>query len=112
MKIMDQAHAPWSHRLKNGALAGNPNLSPRCGAKTRMGTSCCAPAMKNGRCRMHGGASTGPTTPEGRAKSRRARWSHGRYSEEARIEAREVKRLLAEAKACLVRIAGFRSASG
>jgi len=29
--------------------------SPRCGAKTRKGTPCQSPAMKNGRCRMHGG---------------------------------------------------------
>jgi hypothetical protein len=26
----------------------------RCGAKTRKGSSCQAPAMPNGRCRMHG----------------------------------------------------------
>ena len=31
-----------------------------------------SPAMRNGRCRMHRGASTGPRTPEGLAKSRRA----------------------------------------
>ena len=29
--------------------------APRCGAKTRRGTPCRAPAMANGRCRMHGG---------------------------------------------------------
>ena len=34
-------------------------LSPRCGAKTRRGTPCRAPAMPNGRCRMHGGSSPG-----------------------------------------------------
>jgi glucans biosynthesis protein len=26
----------------------------RCGAKTRSGIPCRAPAMRNGRCRMHG----------------------------------------------------------
>ena len=32
----------------------------RCGAKTRRGTGCQRPAnKKNGRCRLHGGASTG-----------------------------------------------------
>lgn len=31
--------------------------SPRCGAKTRQGTPCRAPAVNNKRrCRMHGGA--------------------------------------------------------
>jgi len=45
--------------------------------------------MKNGRCKFHGGLSTGPRTPGGLARSRRARWKHGFYS-------REVKALLAE----------------
>src|SRR5690625_4471150 len=31
-----------------------------CGAKTRAGTPCKNGAMANGRCRMHGGKSTGP----------------------------------------------------
>jgi hypothetical protein len=29
---------------------------------------------------MHGGRSTGPRTPEGLARSQRARWKRGRYS--------------------------------
>ncbi len=36
--------------------------------------------MANGRCRMHGGPSTGPRTPEGQERSRKANWKHGRYS--------------------------------
>jgi hypothetical protein len=41
----------------------------RCGAKTRRGTACQCPAnKKNGRCRLHGGASTGAKTEEGRAR--------------------------------------------
>ena len=36
--------------------------------------------MPNGRCRMHGGPSTGPRTIEGLANSRQARVRHGRYS--------------------------------
>ena len=31
--------------------------SPRCGARTRARTPCRSPAMKNGRCRLHGGQS-------------------------------------------------------
>lgn len=35
-------------------------LHPRCGAHCRTtGSPCMNPAMRNGRCRMHGGASTG-----------------------------------------------------
>lgn len=38
----------------------NPQNKPmRCGAKTRSGAPCASPAMPNGRCRMHGGPSTG-----------------------------------------------------
>jgi len=33
--------------------------------------------MRNGRCRLHGGESTGPRTPAGLERSRRARWRHG-----------------------------------
>jgi hypothetical protein len=40
-----------------------------CGAQTRQGRPCIATALANGRCRNHGGASTGPKTAEGRVKS-------------------------------------------
>jgi hypothetical protein len=49
---------------------------PRCGARCRDGHPCqaraawdvdhCAP--RNGRCRLHGGLSTGPRTPEGKRR--------------------------------------------
>ena len=51
--------------------------SPRCGARTRRGSSCQAPAMPNGRCRMHGGPS--PGGPKGNKNALK----HGRYSAEA-----------------------------
>ncbi|MBK5966173.1 hypothetical protein CCR95_19325 [Thiocystis minor] len=42
-----------------------------CGAQTRKGTSCKQTAIySNGRCKYHGGLSTGPVTPEGREQSR------------------------------------------
>lgn len=43
----------------------------RCGAKTRAGTPCQRPPYfnENGRCCLHGGCSTGPRTPEGKARS-------------------------------------------
>lgn len=34
-----------------------------CGAKTRAGNKCQCSPMANGRCRLHGGKSTGPTDP-------------------------------------------------
>jgi hypothetical protein len=36
--------------------------------------------MKNGRCRMHGGLSTGPKTLQGVRRIRAARTRHGRFS--------------------------------
>jgi hypothetical protein len=42
---------------------------PRCGAKTRAGAPCLMrPVAGKRRCRLHGGLSTGPKTPEGRAQ--------------------------------------------
>jgi hypothetical protein len=48
---------------------------------------------------MHGGLSTGPRTPAGLARSRRARWKHGRYSQQAREERRRVALEVAEINA-------------
>ena len=53
---------------------------PRCGATTREGTPCRAPVAwnattntpLNGRCRLHGGLSTGARTEEGREACRRS----------------------------------------
>jgi len=40
-----------------------------CGARTRKGTPCRRRDIyENGRCPLHGGLSTGPTTPEGKAR--------------------------------------------
>ncbi len=71
-------------RLRNGAQPGDFLAAPRCGARTRAGCSCRQPAMKNGRCRMHGGLSTGPRTAAGRERCRRARLTHGGYSAHVR----------------------------
>ncbi len=76
----EEAAARPAGPLRNGNPRGNPNLAPRCGARTRLGCPCRGPAMQNGRCRMHGGAATGPKTAEGRARIAAARRSHGRYS--------------------------------
>jgi hypothetical protein len=71
--------------LKNGNPQGDPNSAPRCGAQTRANTSCRAPAMKNGRCRLHGGKSTGPRTPEGLERSRKANWQHLQQREKVKL---------------------------
>ena len=80
--VATPAHQPRTGPLRNGNPRGNPNLAPRCGAKARTtGCPCRAPAMPNGRCRMHGGKSTGPRTPAGFANLTRARTTHGKYAQ-------------------------------
>src|SRR5580692_2190311 len=63
-----------------GKRRGNPDLglSLRCGAHTRGGCPCRSPAI-HGKlcCRMHGGRSTGPRTPQGFDDLRAAHTTHG-----------------------------------
>ena len=61
----------------------------RCLAKTRRGTECQRPAITGaGRCRLHGGRSTGPRTEEGRARISAANTKHGRKTKERLAEAK------------------------
>ena len=60
-----------------------------CRAKTRGGAPCQKyPIAGRTRCRLHGGLSTGPKTPEGKAACIAAHWKHGRRSK-AHVEARK-----------------------
>ena len=61
--------------------------------------------MANGRCRLHGGKSTGPRTPEGLERSRRARLVHGYYTAEAKAARAEARRTMRELQ-LLLREAG------
>ncbi|WFU38774.1 HGGxSTG domain-containing protein [Bradyrhizobium sp. CB82] len=71
--------------------------SPRCGAKTRRGNACRAPAVRGkSRCRMHGGAE-GSGAPK---KNRNAR-KLGLFTKEAVAERRQVRVMLDEARKLL-----------
>ena len=71
----------------------------RCGAKTRQGTGCQRPAnKKNGRCRLHGGASTGAKTSEGRKRISQANMRHGKYTKE-KLEKQRMNAALGRATA-------------
>ena len=83
MKNMNQAHASEKFETEPAELHWSFQKAKKCGAKTRSGGSCRNPAMKNGRCRLHGGKSTG--APKGNKNA----FKHGRYSREA-IEARKL----------------------
>src|SRR3954451_16974305 len=74
------------------------HAAPRCGARTRAGTPCRAAAMPAGRCRIHGGASTGPRTGEGLERIRAARTTHGLRTAEMKRIREMIRELKAEAR--------------
>jgi hypothetical protein len=66
--------------------------TPRCGAKTRRGTACQAPAVRDKkRCRMHGGAK-GSGAPVGNQNALK----HGMYTHESLEFQKHVRDLLRE----------------
>ena len=78
-------------------------MGSRCGARTRAGHTCLKFPMPNGRCRFHGGCSTGPRTAEGLERIRAARTIHGAFGAEARAVRKLIKALKAEtARLCEV----------
>ena len=89
---------PGNGPLRNGNHRGNPQLAPRCGARTRRGTACRGPAMKNGRCRTHAGSSTGAKTQDGHNSIAQARTRHGHYGEYGRMLRAIVRDLAARAR--------------
>jgi len=81
-----------------------PNNTKLCLAKNRSGKPCQKyPIVGRTRCRLHGGLSTGPKTPEGKARIAAAHYKHGRRSR-AFVETRkriwiELRKKEAEMKA-------------
>lgn len=71
--------------------------SPRCGARTRGGDPCHAPAARgNMRCRMHGGAG-GSGAPRRNQNARK----HGAFTQERIAERRAIRALLGETRKLL-----------
>jgi hypothetical protein len=76
------------------------NAAPRCGARTRSGTPCQAPAIRGKeRCRLHGGRS--PGAPKGEMNGN---YRHGRYTREMLAERRQLTELLRESRELLSRV--------
>lgn len=76
-----------------------------CGAKTRSGSPCQSKAMANGRCRMHGGKSTG--APKGNKNNLKAGGIYSQFltDEEQIISAEmELGSLDEELKLCKIRL--------
>jgi hypothetical protein len=73
-RFMD-SHAAGRRPVYEGTLPPPPFPAElrglRCGAKNRRGQPCKQSSLgRNARCKFHGGMSTGPKTPEGKARAR------------------------------------------
>lgn len=73
-KASEQAFEEWGKRDYEGQVYLPPFpdelCGMTCGAKTRAGTPCKQKGIyDNGRCKLHGGLSTGPRTKRGKKKS-------------------------------------------
>jgi hypothetical protein len=86
-----QPHLRRRGWLKNGNSPGDFTKAPRCGAKTRKGYPCPQPSMPNGKCRFHGGKSTGPRTPEGLERIRQSKLKHGKFTKEMKVATQYLK---------------------
>lgn len=76
---------------------GPMRASRRCGARTRQGGACCAPAMRGkSRCRMHGGV-PGSRAPRGNRNA----WKHGFFTRAAVAERDDIEALLDQASRLL-----------
>jgi len=89
-KVMKNSLKPWQY---------GPNWQGiRCEARTRRGTLCQRPGNKtNGRCKLHGGRSTGPRTEDGLNRLAASKTTHGRTTKAERAKAKrraEVGRLV------------------
>ena len=78
--------------LENGKIwrFGASWPGQRCEAITRKGTYCQRPGNKtNGRCKLHGGRSTGPRTEDGIASLTASKTTHGRTTKTERTKAKQ-----------------------
>ena len=74
-RIMRNSNRPYRDAM-NLVIASNqrarstPMPAEKCEAMTRQGAACRSKALSNGRCKLHGGLSTGPKTKEGKLASK------------------------------------------
>ena len=75
-------------------------MDKKCGAKSKTNhhLPCRLRALSNGRCRFHGGKSTGPTE-EGRKRLAEINTKHGYWSKERIAERRKLRMLFKELRA-------------
>ena len=81
-------------------------MAELCGAKTRAGKPCQNAAMANGRCRMHGGKSTGAPKNNQNSVKAGALYSSDYYTDEEKLlaEELELESIDAELRLCKIRL--------
>lgn len=88
--MLKSDHEPQDDLEPDVVAPSGLSILPLCGAKTRAGMPCTRYGnVRNGRCNLHGGASTGPINPVSGA-------SHPRYTTGKRTkEAIATRKLIA-----------------
>ena len=78
---------------------------PRCGAKNRSGEPCKAQALTSGRCRLHGGLSTGARSKAGKERQKvaasacmRGKWEEWKARPGGRVLSDEAREALEKVK--------------
>jgi hypothetical protein len=76
---------------------------PICKALSKQSGQRCKNFASNGKtvCHIHGGRSSGAKTPEGKQRSAKSNLKHGRYTEMAKEERKEIRALINLSKSCL-----------
>src|SRR6185312_12122648 len=69
-QVFDALYGATAGATRRGVPADYDGSNPRlCNARTKSGRPCRAARLARGRCKWHGGLSTGPRTPEGKARA-------------------------------------------
>jgi hypothetical protein len=90
----------WSQGEGVNKIMARYPMIRECGAKARTNGHklCKRLAMKNGRCSLHGGLSTGAKTKEGKHRQKMASWKHGMRSKKAIMERKRVGKFIKKCK--------------
>ena len=95
--MLKSDHEPQDELAPDVVASGDLAMLPLCGAKTKAGEKCTRYGnVRNGRCHLHGGASTGPINPVSGA-------NHPRYTTGKRTkEAIATRKLIAHFRQSLI----------
>ena len=97
----EQRRGPEKWQSPRGLYQGPPMWGKESAGDPLSGPGLC----ETGRCRFHGGKSTGPRTPEGMERMRKTRTKHGLYAAEAIELRRLVNMMLRRARGHLRQVA-------